>query len=284
MNKFKLTSHHWIANEEDDIIIGDGRLEILEKVKETGSLNKAASAMSMSYKAIWGKIKATEKHLGKKIIRPNHKEGSSLTEDGICLMDKFKEFKRRCLMAEQLLFNYIFNKEEMPIICITGWSGSGKTSLIAKLISKINERNLCVGVIKHTSHNQSPDRPGKDTWVLKQADAEVSIYASKENIGIFMTPKVEPSPQELMLFMPHVDIILAEGYKQYKDIRKIMLIKGSPQLSGPIPFDDPSLIAVVSETIIDALPVPWFFVDDIDGLTDFIIRSAGINLPDNSLL
>jgi len=283
MNKLKLTSHHWIVNEQDNIIIGDGRCEIMEKIKETGSLNKAASAMGMSYKAVWGKIKATERHLEKKIVTVGHKKGSSLTEDGMCLMDKFKEFKRRCLMTEQLLFNYIFNDAEMPIICITGWSGSGKTSLLTKLIPKINERNLRVGIIKHTSHNQSPDRPGKDTWVMKQAGAEVSIYASKENVGVFMTPKVEFSPQELMLFMPYVDIVLAEGYKQYKNIRKIMLLKGGAQPSGPIPFDDPSLIAVISETAMD-LPVPCFLVDEIDGLTDFIIRSAGINLSDDSLL
>ena len=282
MNKLKLASHHWIVNEEDDIIIGDGRLEILEKVKETGSLNKAASAMSMSYKALWGKIKATERHLGKKIVNTAYKDGSRLTEDGTCLVDKFKEFKRRCLMTEQLLFNYIFNKEEIPIICITGWSGSGKTSLLAKLIPKINEQNLRVGVIKHTTHNQSPDRPGKDTWVMKQAGAQVSIYASKENVGVFMTPEAELSPQELMLFMPYVDLVLAEGYRQYKDIRKIMLIKGNSKPPGPVPFDDPSLIAVVSETTIDSLPVPWFFIDDTDGLVRFIIRSAGINLPDNS--
>jgi molybdate transport system regulatory protein len=35
--------------------------------------------MKMSYKAVWSKIKATEKHLNIKIVHADRKDGSSLS-------------------------------------------------------------------------------------------------------------------------------------------------------------------------------------------------------------
>ncbi|MBW2239144.1 MAG: hypothetical protein JRF39_08925 [Deltaproteobacteria bacterium] len=41
MVKIKLKSSHWIVDENDNIIIGEGRMEILEHVENTGSINQA---------------------------------------------------------------------------------------------------------------------------------------------------------------------------------------------------------------------------------------------------
>jgi hypothetical protein len=63
MTKLKLKSSYWIVNERNQIIIGKGRMEILDNIEKTGSINQAAKIMKMSYKAVWSKIKFTEKHL-----------------------------------------------------------------------------------------------------------------------------------------------------------------------------------------------------------------------------
>jgi molybdate transport system regulatory protein len=49
-------------------VYGDGRQMLLKKIEEMGSIRQAALDMGMSYRAAWGKIKATEEGLGIKLL------------------------------------------------------------------------------------------------------------------------------------------------------------------------------------------------------------------------
>jgi molybdate transport system regulatory protein len=80
MAKLKLKS--WIVDEDNNIIIGEGRAKILEHIEQTGSMNQTAKMMKMSYKAVWSKIKATEKHINACIVHTDRKDGSRLSQDG----------------------------------------------------------------------------------------------------------------------------------------------------------------------------------------------------------
>jgi molybdate transport system regulatory protein len=48
MAKLKLKSSQWIVDEHDNAIIGKGRMEILENIEKTGSINQTAKVMKMS--------------------------------------------------------------------------------------------------------------------------------------------------------------------------------------------------------------------------------------------
>lgn len=109
MAKLKLRSAQWIVDEHNNIIIGKGRAEILENIEQTGSINQAAKAMKMSYKAVWSKIKATEKHLQTQIVHADRKEGSRLSREGKMLLENYKQLKDRCISADDKIFSSIFN-------------------------------------------------------------------------------------------------------------------------------------------------------------------------------
>ena len=47
---FRLHSRHWLVDEKGRIIIGEGRMAILENIEKTGSINLTAKMMKMSYK------------------------------------------------------------------------------------------------------------------------------------------------------------------------------------------------------------------------------------------
>ncbi|RLB28953.1 MAG: LysR family transcriptional regulator, partial [Deltaproteobacteria bacterium] len=64
----KLKSRQWLEDSKGNIIIGEGRQRIFELIEQTGSINQTAKIMKMSYRGVWGKIKATEGHLNKKIV------------------------------------------------------------------------------------------------------------------------------------------------------------------------------------------------------------------------
>jgi molybdate transport system regulatory protein len=85
MANLKLKSSQWIVDENNNIIIGEGRAKILENIEKTGSMNQAAKLMKMSYKAVWSKIKATEKHMNACIVHTDRKDGSCLKMARNCL-------------------------------------------------------------------------------------------------------------------------------------------------------------------------------------------------------
>ncbi len=108
MVKLKLKSSQWIVDEDDNAIIGKGRMEILDNIEKTGSINQTAKIMKMSYKAVWSKIKATEKHLDTVIVHTDRKEGSRLSKEGKELLEKFRLLKRQCTSADDDIFTTIF--------------------------------------------------------------------------------------------------------------------------------------------------------------------------------
>lgn len=46
------------------VLFGRGRFELLKTVDQLGSLSAAAKQMKMSYRAAWGRIRASEERLG----------------------------------------------------------------------------------------------------------------------------------------------------------------------------------------------------------------------------
>ncbi|MBE7173113.1 MAG: winged helix-turn-helix domain-containing protein [Williamsia sp.] len=56
-SQYKVAGSLWIEC-ENERFFGPGRVELLQKIEETGSINKAARLMGMSYKKAWEMISA----------------------------------------------------------------------------------------------------------------------------------------------------------------------------------------------------------------------------------
>ena len=112
MAKLKLRSSQWIVDDDNNIVIGEGRARILEHIDQTGSMNQTAKLMKMSYKAVWSKIKATEKHINACIVQTNRKDGSHLSQKGKDLLEKYKLLKTQCMSADDKIFGDIFKQPE----------------------------------------------------------------------------------------------------------------------------------------------------------------------------
>jgi molybdate transport system regulatory protein len=83
-------------------------MEILENIEKTGSINQAAKVMKMSYKGVWSKIKSTEKHLKIKVVHSDKKQGTYLTAEGKALLEKYKHLTKKCIRADDRIFDTIF--------------------------------------------------------------------------------------------------------------------------------------------------------------------------------
>ncbi len=107
----KVRSKIWIENEQGELVIGTGRLKILEAIMELGSMNKAARKLHQPFRAVWGKIRATEQRCGFKVVETTN-EGSKLTEAGLALLMAYTQLKNRCAHYADAQYEELFRDEK----------------------------------------------------------------------------------------------------------------------------------------------------------------------------
>lgn len=95
----KIKSKIWIET-EGGILISEGRVQLLKLIAETGSLNKAAKAMNLSYQKAWRLLdeanKASENPLIETQVGGNKGGGTVLTAYGKSLIMTFEKINSDC--------------------------------------------------------------------------------------------------------------------------------------------------------------------------------------------
>ncbi len=107
---------------------------------------------------------------------------------------------------------------EIPVLGFAGYSGSGKTALIEKLIPVLRERGLRVAIVKHDGHEVDIDRPGKDSARFSEAGAEMVVLTSRQKTAVIEQRSL--SLADALRFVHDVDLVLVEGYK-HADITQV---------------------------------------------------------------
>jgi molybdate transport system regulatory protein len=79
----------WIQDPDGKVVFGLGRYRILKAVQDTGSLQAAAKELKMSYRAVWMRIRASERRIGRELVVRDGK-GSRLTPFAENLMKQYK--------------------------------------------------------------------------------------------------------------------------------------------------------------------------------------------------
>ncbi|MBN1472146.1 MAG: LysR family transcriptional regulator [Syntrophaceae bacterium] len=84
----------WIE-ENGKVIFGKGRDEILKSIEEQHSLNAAAKELGMSYRAAWGRLKASEERMDKKLVETSDKEKSlQVTAQAKSIIERFEKLEK----------------------------------------------------------------------------------------------------------------------------------------------------------------------------------------------
>jgi molybdopterin-guanine dinucleotide biosynthesis protein B len=155
----------------------------------------------------------------------------------------------------------------MPlIISIVGYSNSGKTRLLEKMIPILKAKGYSVGVIKKTREEFLLDQPGKDTHKFGQAGADGVVLSGSGHIAFF--GKMDESEISVLdqieqSFFSERDIVLTEGFKKENKPKIVVLTKGKEEklfqeISG-------SVVATVGQKPARA-DLPHFKPEDPEGL------------------
>lgn len=82
---------------EEERFIGPGRIELLEGIRETGSISKAAKKMNMSYKKAWDMIQSMNRQTTKPIVLTQtggeKGGGTRVSPEGIELIVAFRKLQ-----------------------------------------------------------------------------------------------------------------------------------------------------------------------------------------------
>lgn len=152
---------------------GFGRIELLAKIAECGSITQAAKEIGMSYKAAWDAIDTMNHLAGKPLVERvaggKGGGGTRLTKRG-----------------EQLVANFrIIELEHRRFIEQLGQQAHGVTedySLLRRMIMKTSARNQFLGKVAHVKTGAVNDEIDID--LCGQKLVAIVTHDSTENLGI----------------------------------------------------------------------------------------------------
>lgn len=180
------------------------------------------------------------------------------------------------------------NPLTIPVLGFCAYSGTGKTTLLKKLIPELNRRGVKLAVIKHAHHNFDVDIPGKDSYEMRKAGARQMLVASHVRWALMTEDAVEGDPK-----LPHllqqieqdsVDIVLVEGFKKL-ELPKIELHRAAHDKPFIHTHDNNiQAIACCDETKLPG-DLRRLDINDVAQIADFVIeyaknwQPASVNLP-----
>lgn len=170
-----------------------------------------------------------------------------------------------------------FRSQDKRICSFVGFSGSGKTTFIEKLIIVLKRRGFKVAVIKHDAHNFQMDREGKDTYRFYEAGSDMVAICSDTKTAVIQRNKSCPPVEEILAMVPaDIDVVIVEGYRM-SDLPKIGISRKETGKGFSLPLDE--LAAVVTDE--DVEHINKFGLDDVEQVAELIANGSAA-IPDLS--
>ncbi len=155
----------------------------------------------------------------------------------------------------------------MNIFSFSGWSGTGKTTLISKLTRELSNRGWKVMAVKKVPDKYHLEPEGKDSRRFLEHGAETVYLVAKKEI---MRMELTDGTKDLLEFarqdLQEHDFILLEGLATGKAYNFEVF---DPDISDKLKSDKKNLSAIISEHRVFN-DIKFFNRNDISGLADHL--------------
>ena len=168
----------------------------------------------------------------------------------------------------------------MKVFGIAGHSGMGKTTLLERLVPELGARGLVVSLIKHSHKDIDIDRPGKDSYRLREAGCQEVLLLGDRRWALMheLRGAQEPPLAYLLSRLQHCDLVLVEGFKsgRFPRLEVWRAALGRP----PLWTQWPGIVGVASDEATPAgapggPPAPaWLTLADTPTIADFVLAHA----------
>ena len=162
------------------------------------------------------------------------------------------------------------------IFGICGWSGSGKTDLICRLIKYFTKQKLIVSTIKHTHHNFEIDKKGKDSFKHRENGAYEVLIGGSSNFALIHSgiKSTEYNIHNLKKKLSKEnDLILVEGFKK-SDLPKIEVYYSC--LNKEVLWENnksiKALVYDIDDNIVQRCSLPKYKFEETKKIANFISK------------
>jgi molybdopterin-guanine dinucleotide biosynthesis protein MobB len=168
------------------------------------------------------------------------------------------------------------SSKAIPVLGFVAPSGTGKTTLLRKLVPVLRKRGLRVGYLKHAHHTFDLDVPGKDSYEIREAGADQTLLASSERWALQVENRVRGADPDLVEMLAQfragsLDLVLVEGFKHsaYPKIEIYRSVLGK----APLYPEDKDIIAVATDSRLPGDDHPQELpIEDPEAIADFILK------------
>lgn len=162
----------------------------------------------------------------------------------------------------------------VPVLGFAAFSGTGKTTLLERVIPLLKAAGIRLALVKHSHHDFEMDKPGKDSYRLRKAGAGQMLLASKYRTTWIMEGDGEAEP-DLFELLPrlntaNLDLVLVEGFR-HQPFPKIEIhrpVLGKRLLCA----EDEDIVALVSDQpVAGEYVLPRLPINEPQVVADFIL-------------
>ncbi len=162
----------------------------------------------------------------------------------------------------------------MKVFGIAGHSGMGKTTLLERLVPELSSHGLVVSLIKHSHKNIDIDRPGKDSYRLREAGCSEVLLLGNDRWALMheLRGAEEPPLEYLLSRLQHCDLVLIEGFKN-GGFPKLEVWR--PEVGRPTLWPDwPGILAIASDAPLPAPGISRLDLSDTASIAAFVMANA----------
>jgi molybdopterin-guanine dinucleotide biosynthesis protein MobB len=166
----------------------------------------------------------------------------------------------------------------MKLFGVVGWKNSGKTTLVAGLVTELKSRGYSVSTVKHAHQAFDLDQPGRDSYKHREAGAQEVLISSGNRWALMheLQGKDECKLEVLLVKMSPVDIVIIEGFKR-EPHAKIECHRATSEM--PLASaQNTTIVAVASDVVVETGGLKCLDLNDVSTIADFVITQTGLHI------
>jgi molybdopterin-guanine dinucleotide biosynthesis protein B len=162
----------------------------------------------------------------------------------------------------------------MRVFAVSGYSGTGKTTIIEVIVKSLVKSGHTVATIKSSKHQAGLDQ-GTDTWRHMQAGASMTIFLGPNKESVSFKDRVGAAElSELSKY----EFLIVEGMKSV-NIPKFWCIGDADLKHDDIPLNTEAIVSWSDRVAIPGLELPVYSADEIDELVK-IVKTRAVDISE----